>query len=38
METRIEQAVGQLFEQMHDQVLHPASPDLNLETDTFDAG
>jgi flagellar assembly protein FliH len=38
METRIEQAVGQLFVQMHDQVLHPASPDLNLETDTFDAG
>lgn len=38
METRIEQAVGQLFEQMHDQVLHPASPDLNLKTDTFDAG
>lgn len=38
METRIEQAVSQLFVQMHDQVLHPASPDLNLETDTFDAG
>ncbi len=38
METRIEQAVGQLFVQMHDQVLHPASPDLTIDTDTFDAG
>ncbi|AMK32182.1 Flagellar assembly protein FliH [Pseudomonas putida] len=33
METRIEKAVAQLFDQSHDQSLHPASPDISVELD-----
>ncbi|OLS63508.1 flagellar assembly protein FliH [Pseudomonas putida] len=31
METRVEKAVKQLFDQLHDQGLHPAEPDLHIE-------
>ncbi|BBP78556.1 flagellar assembly protein FliH [Pseudomonas gingeri NCPPB 3146 = LMG 5327] len=31
VETRIEQALAQLFDQLHEQSLHPAQPDLTLE-------
>jgi len=37
METRIEKAVAQLFDQLHDQALHPAAPDLSIDLDVFDA-
>ncbi|QXI44800.1 flagellar assembly protein FliH [Pseudomonas wayambapalatensis] len=37
METRMEKAVAQLFEQSHDQSLHPAAPDLSIELDAPDA-
>lgn len=37
METRMEKAVAQLFEQSHDQSLHPAAPDLCIELDAPDA-
>ena len=37
METRIEKAVAQLFDQLHDQALHPATPDLSIELDARDA-
>ncbi|HEK1767074.1 flagellar assembly protein FliH [Pseudomonas machongensis] len=37
METRMEKAVAQLFEQTHDQSLHPAAPDLSLDLDSPDA-
>ena len=37
METRIEKALAQLFDQLHDQSLHPAAPDLTIELDTPDA-
>ncbi|HGM5581228.1 TPA: flagellar assembly protein FliH [Pseudomonas putida] len=37
METRMEKAVAQLFEQSHDQSLHPAAPDLSVELDAPDA-
>ncbi|MDF9757970.1 flagellar assembly protein FliH [Pseudomonas hunanensis] len=33
METRIEKAVAQLFDQSHDQALHPAAPDIQVELD-----
>ncbi|MFJ4430055.1 flagellar assembly protein FliH [Pseudomonas sp. NPDC089395] len=33
METRIEKAVAQLFDQLHDQALHPAAPDIAVELD-----
>ncbi|PYC18553.1 flagellar assembly protein FliH [Pseudomonas mosselii] len=33
METRIEKAVAQLFDQSHDQALHPAAPDISVELD-----
>ena len=33
METRIEKAVTQLFDQSHDQALHPAAPDISVELD-----
>ena len=31
METRIEKAVAQLFDQLHDQALHPAAPDVSID-------
>ncbi|HEK0909544.1 TPA: flagellar assembly protein FliH [Pseudomonas putida] len=37
METRMEKAVAQLFEQTHDQSLHPAAPDLSVDLDSPDA-
>lgn len=37
METRLEKALAQLFDQLHDQGLHPAAPDLTVELDTADA-
>ncbi|WP_029612417.1 flagellar assembly protein FliH [uncultured Pseudomonas sp.] len=37
METRMEKAVAQLFEQGHEQTLHPASPDVSVELDVPDA-
>lgn len=37
METRMEKAVAQLFEQSHEQTLHPASPDVSVELDVPDA-
>ncbi|AXM98562.1 flagellar assembly protein FliH [Pseudomonas plecoglossicida] len=37
METRIEKAVAQLFDQLHDQALHPAAADLSIDLDVFDA-
>ena len=36
VETRIEKAMKQLFDQLHDQGLHPAAPDLHIELE--DAG
>ncbi|MDH0300304.1 MULTISPECIES: flagellar assembly protein FliH [unclassified Pseudomonas] len=33
METRIEKAVAQLFDQSHDQALHPAAADIHVEVD-----
>ncbi|MFJ4066884.1 flagellar assembly protein FliH [Pseudomonas sp. NPDC089996] len=37
METRIEKAVAQLFDQLHDQALHPAVADMSVELDASDA-
>lgn len=37
METRIEKAVAQLFDQLHDQSLHPAAPDVSIELGADDA-
>jgi len=37
METRIEKAVAQLFDQLHDQALHPAAPDVSIELGANDA-
>ncbi|MNE49660.1 flagellar assembly protein H [compost metagenome] len=37
METRIEKAMTQLFDQLHDQGLHPAAPDLQVDLDSPDA-
>ncbi|MDR2306393.1 MAG: flagellar assembly protein FliH [Paucimonas sp.] len=34
METRIEKAVAQLFDQSHDHSLHPAAPDIRVELET----
>ena len=33
METRIEKAVAQLFDQLHDHSLHPAAPDMAVDLD-----
>ena len=33
METRIEKAVAQLFDQLHDHSLHPAAPDMSVDLD-----
>ena len=37
METRIDKALAQLFDQLHDQGLHPAAPDLTVDLDDTDA-
>ncbi|MGN8260276.1 flagellar assembly protein FliH [Pseudomonas sp. SMSB3] len=37
METRIEKAVAQLFDQLHDQALHPAAADMAVELSSADA-
>ena len=37
IETRIEKGLAQLFDQMHDQALHPAAPDLSIDLDKHDA-
>lgn len=37
METRIEKAVAQLFDQLHDQALHPAVADMSVELGASDA-
>lgn len=37
IETRISQVMAQLFDQLHEQALHPAAPDLSVELDTPDA-
>ncbi|MNH37416.1 flagellar assembly protein H [compost metagenome] len=37
METRIEKAVAQLFDQLHDHSLHPAAPDVSIELGANDA-
>jgi len=37
METRVEKAVAQLFDQLHDQSLHPSAPDLSIELGAADA-
>ncbi|HDS1734476.1 flagellar assembly protein FliH [Pseudomonas sp. BP8] len=37
METRMEKAVAQLFDQLHDQALHPAAADLSLALGSTDA-
>lgn len=35
VETRIEQAIAQLFDQLHEQSLHPAQPDLAVDLGEF---
>ncbi|WP_263261041.1 flagellar assembly protein FliH [Pseudomonas sp. RIT-PI-S] len=37
VETRITQALAQLFDQLHEQGMHPAEADLHLELETSDA-
>ncbi|CAG8867936.1 hypothetical protein PS627_02697 [Pseudomonas fluorescens] len=37
IETRIEKGLAQLFDQLHDQALHPAAPDLSVDLDNPDA-
>lgn len=37
VETRITQIMAKLFDQLHEQALHPAAPDLNIDLDTPDA-
>ena len=37
IETRIEKGLAQLFDQLHDQALHPAAPDLSVDLDSHDA-
>ncbi|MNG11069.1 flagellar assembly protein H [compost metagenome] len=37
METRIDKALAQLFDQLHDQGLHPAAPDLTVDLDDTNA-
>ena len=33
IETRIKQAMSQLLDQLHEQVLHPAAPDIDIDLD-----
>ena len=37
IETRIKRAMSQLFDQLHEQALHPAAPDIAVDLDTPDA-
>ncbi|MCH4873199.1 flagellar assembly protein FliH [Pseudomonas sp. TMW22091] len=37
IETRIKRAMSQLFDQLHEQALHPAAPDIAVNLDTPDA-
>ena len=37
IETRIKQAMSQLFDQLHEQALHPAAPDIDVDLDQPDA-
>ena len=37
IETRIKLAMSQLFDQLHEQALHPAAPDIAVDLDTPDA-
>ncbi|KAF1032503.1 MAG: Flagellar assembly protein FliH [Pseudomonas sp.] len=37
IETRISQIMAKLFDQLHEQALHPAAPDLSVELDAPDA-
>jgi flagellar assembly protein FliH len=37
VETRITQIMAKLFDQLHEQALHPAAPDLNIDLDAPDA-
>lgn len=37
IETRIKQAMSQLFDQLHEQALHPAAADIEIDLDTPDA-
>ncbi|ANF87479.1 flagellar assembly protein FliH [Pseudomonas antarctica] len=37
VETRISQIMAKLFDQLHEQVLHPAEPDLSVDLDAPDA-
>jgi len=37
VETRISQIMAKLFDQLHDQALHPAEPDLSVDLDAPDA-
>ncbi len=37
VETRITQIMAKLFDQLHEQALHPAAPDLSIDLDTPDA-
>ncbi|MEB0078705.1 flagellar assembly protein FliH [Pseudomonas sp. CCI3.2] len=37
IETRISQALAKMFDQLHDQALHPAAPDLSVDLDAVPA-
>jgi len=37
VETRISQIMAKLFDQLHEQALHPAEPDLSVDLDAVDA-
>ena len=37
VETRITQIMAKLFDQLHEQALHPAEPDLSVDLDAADA-
>ena len=37
VETRISQIMAKLFDQLHEQALHPAEPDLSVDLDATDA-
>jgi flagellar assembly protein FliH len=37
VETRLSLAIAKMYDQMHDQLVHPAAPDLNVEVDSTPA-
>jgi len=37
IDTRIKQAMSPLFDQLHEQALHPAAPDIDVDLDQPDA-